>query len=168
MGYSQIKYLQTVVNLSNIKHLTLLDGLRFETIDLFKEILKSTTQLTSLKTKLSDLICWFDNDELCKYLNKYIKRLNLSYTSFENSDQLEQFCRIFFNLEQLKCSTNELETIYLIKYLPKLTYIRTYRCSKIDQILSIRKEIEKLGLDITASLGNDDRPYSLIIWINRN
>ncbi len=167
MNYSQLKYIQTTMNLSNIKNLTLLDGFRFETPDIFIEILKSAIQLTSLTVSFTDLIGWFDDDELCKYLNNYIKKLDLSNASFENSDQLEQFCKVFGNLEQLICFLNQSDILFLIKHLHKLIYIAIYGYSNYH-ISWIKEEVEKLGLDITVDLDDNNIILTLFIWINRN
>lgn len=154
MNYSHLKYIQTTMNLSNIKHLTLLGGFQFETPDIFIEILKSAIQLTSLTVNLTDLIGWFNDDELCTYLNIYIKKLDLPYASFENSDQLEQFCKVFGNLEQLGCFSNQSDILFLIKHLHKLIYIEIYEYSN-NKISWIKDEVEKLGLDIIVDFDDN-------------
>ncbi|UJR07136.1 hypothetical protein I4U23_011424 [Adineta vaga] len=166
MNYSHLKYIQTTMNLSNIKHLTLLDGLQFESSDIFKEILKSAIQLTSLRVNFSHLIKWFHNNELCKYFTKRIRKLYIHSGLFENSDQLEQFCAIFVNLEQLGCFFNQSVILFLIKNLHKLICIENYGCLKNYEISSIEKEIEKLGLDIIIDL--DDYENLDFIYLNRS
>ncbi|UJR07150.1 hypothetical protein I4U23_011438 [Adineta vaga] len=169
MNQSHIPYLQTMIDLSNIKHLRLFSTLRFETNDVLKEILKLTTKMTSLEGTLADLIRWFNDDELCKYFNQSIQKLNISYDSFENSDQLEQFCKIFENLCHLQFSSNESDTLFLIKHLPKLTYIEIHQCSESYAISWLKQEVKKLHLDITADFNDDDDfPHRLFIWIDRN
>ncbi|CAF1608842.1 unnamed protein product [Didymodactylos carnosus] len=166
-NFSHLNYLQTIINLSNIKHLTVLYDFCFRTTDIFKEIFKSATQLTSLTIKFSDLFVWFKDDELCKYLNKSIRKLEITYVSFHNSDEFGQFCKTFVNIEHLKCSISHLKTPWLIKHLPKLTYLENYEQNSKDEICSIKKEIEKLGLDISAEFSSEDYYFDLYIWINR-
>ncbi|CAF1506240.1 unnamed protein product [Adineta ricciae] len=166
----ELKYLQTMINLSNIKHLNLFDVVRSKSKDVFEELFQSTTQLSSLKIKYCDLIYWFDDDddELCKYLNKIIKKLDISRSLLNNSDQLKQLCEIFSNLEQLKCFSNASAALLLIKHLPKLTHLKVHLYSEDDQISGIKEEIEKLELDTTAEFDNDNSPKILFVWINRN
>ncbi|UJR12546.1 hypothetical protein I4U23_016722 [Adineta vaga] len=125
---SHLKYLQIMVHLSNIKHLILLNNFYFETADIFKKTLKSATQLSSLTINLSYLLIWFNSNELSKYFNKTIRKLQIfSEPNYSLHDfYVEQFCKIFSNLEQLECSLNDSHIIYLIKYLPKLKYIGNY------------------------------------------
>ncbi|UJR12615.1 hypothetical protein I4U23_016790 [Adineta vaga] len=168
MDQSHMPYLQTMVDLSNIKYLRLFSTLRFETNDVLKEILKLATKITSLEGTLADLIRWFNDDELCKYFNQSIQKLNILYDSFENSDQLEQFCKIFENLCHLQFSSNESDTLFLIKHLPKLTYIEIHRCSENYAVSWLKQKVEKLHLNITVDFYDDAFPHRLFIWINRN
>ncbi|UJR19024.1 hypothetical protein I4U23_022154 [Adineta vaga] len=104
-----------MINLSNIQHLHLDGVLERKSPNIFKEIFKSVTQLSSLQVIWSDLIL--------------LKR---------------------------------------IKHLPKLTYIEIRGNSDGYRICWIREEVEKHGLHITADFDNDNKPFSLFIWINRN
>ncbi|CAF1319625.1 unnamed protein product [Adineta ricciae] len=167
--YSDFRCLQMTVNLANIKHLSLSQDFKFETSDIFVEIFKSARDLTSLSVYLDDLGHWIEDGELCKYFNKCIRKLEFFvFNWFQNSIQLEQFCNIFNNLEQLYCTVNELETLFLIKYLPRLTYLQIDVFYKNYQISSIGNELEKLGLDIVGSFDAEYNPRLLFIWINRN
>ncbi|CAF1006676.1 unnamed protein product [Adineta steineri] len=168
MNYSHLKHLQTMVNLSNIKHLTLLHGSQMESIDVFKEIIKSTTQLTSLEMKLSELKLLFEDDEICKYFTESIRKLKISYDPLSKPYRLKPFYKILINLKELKCSLNELDTLLLIKNLPILTYLEIYIFSYEYETFWVREEVQKLGLDITADCDCDDYPRNLFIWINRN
>ncbi|CAF3787716.1 unnamed protein product [Rotaria sordida] len=51
------------------------DGI--ENSSVLLELLKETPQLSSLFIQLSELISFLNDNELCKYLNKMIKRLDL-------------------------------------------------------------------------------------------
>ncbi|UJR19126.1 hypothetical protein I4U23_022256 [Adineta vaga] len=120
--HSEFKAMQMMVNLSSVKHLSLVYTL-FETSDIFKEMFRSTTHLSSLDISLPYLISLFKDTELCQYLSKSIKNLGLSRGSFQKFDELEEFSKIFVNLEQLHCSLDEADILFLIKHLPKLEYI---------------------------------------------
>ncbi|CAF1678515.1 unnamed protein product, partial [Adineta ricciae] len=102
VDYPDLGRLQMLVKFSNIKHLTVSDEIQFKTSNILKEIFESATQLSSLKISLGYLISLCDNDELCQYFSKFIRKLNLNSGSFRNSNQLKQFCKIFVNLEQLE------------------------------------------------------------------
>jgi hypothetical protein len=94
------------------------------------EFLKEAPQLSSITSYISQLSSFFDDDELCKYLNKMIKKLDFCKTwpcVFDNSDELTKFCQIFSNLEQLTCKINQLdELLYLLNHLTKLSFLKVY------------------------------------------
>ncbi|UJR18858.1 hypothetical protein I4U23_021986 [Adineta vaga] len=166
MNYSHLKSLKTIVNLSNIKCLIVNDDVRCEAKYAIKELFKSATQLTTLNTNLSNIISWFDDDELCKYLKKTIKKLDIGVDLLQNSDDLERFCEIFSNLEQLECSSNELNTLFLIEHLPNLIYMKIYPHTSYKGLFLFKEEVKKVNLDMILDFGNDDYPFILFIWIN--
>jgi hypothetical protein len=98
----------------------------------FLELLKEASQLSSMIINAKNLQSCFQNDELCKYLNKMIKRLHVHDTSisFWKYVKLNQFCEIFSNLEDLKCCIDhEDNLLFLLEHLSKLSILKTtYRC----------------------------------------
>jgi hypothetical protein len=51
-------------------------------------------------------IILFNDHELCQYLNKMIKNLDLTSVNLNapiDSNEMEQLCRIFSNMEEFQC-----------------------------------------------------------------
>jgi hypothetical protein len=89
-----------IVNLSNVTNLKILDTCQLVTPSIFLQILKKAQQISSLSIDPDYLQELFNNNELCNYLNKMIKKLEICFrekNSFNNSDDLKKFCRIFSN-----------------------------------------------------------------------
>ncbi|CAF1531654.1 unnamed protein product [Adineta ricciae] len=136
-NHSSRKCLQMMINLSNVKHLILLRKVHSESRNLLIEIFKYTTQLSSLQIFALDLICYFEDDEISKYFNKFIQKLNTYDNHLGDLDQIKEFCQIFVNLEQLIRSLNSSHIIFLIKYLPRLKYIDYYMIFQHNEYCSI-------------------------------
>ncbi|CAF1452759.1 unnamed protein product, partial [Rotaria sordida] len=123
-----IESLRTIVNLSNIKHLDISNDHHMEMSFILLEILKEASNLSSLKIAPHILKSLLDNNDLQKYLNKMIRKLNISGYSqyiFSNSNHIEQFCQIFSNIVELTwedCDSNDLS--YLKNRLLKLSMIK--------------------------------------------
>jgi len=103
-----------IVNLSNVTNLKILDTCQLVTPSIFLEILKKAQQISSLSIDPDYLQELFNNNELCNYLNKMIKKLEICFrekNSFNNFDDLKKFCRIFSN-KQLTCITEDEDFIY--------------------------------------------------------
>jgi len=76
------------------------------TSSLLLEILKESPQLSRITTNSNNLIALFNDDEIGKYLKKIIKELDVykhPQPSFNNSNEMKKFCKIFSNIEQLTC-----------------------------------------------------------------
>ncbi|CAF3399083.1 unnamed protein product, partial [Rotaria sp. Silwood2] len=83
-----------LVNLSNLKHLDISMYQRIISTGELLEILKESSQLSSMKINPSDLALLFNDNQLCLYLNKMIKKLNIykyAHSSFNNLDELKKF-----------------------------------------------------------------------------
>jgi hypothetical protein len=92
-------------------------------------------------------------------------------SSFKYRYQLEEFCRIFSNLEQLKCNidqTNDL--LYLLNHLPKLSFLNAYLWKINDQDYFhswLKKQTRKLNLLFHMNY-IDKHETELFVWINRH
>ncbi|CAF3686690.1 unnamed protein product [Rotaria sordida] len=73
-----IESLKMIVNLSNIKHLDISNDHRMEISLVLLEILKEASNLSSIKIAPHILKSLLDNNDLQKYLNKMIRKLNIS------------------------------------------------------------------------------------------
>jgi hypothetical protein len=123
-------YLKMIVNLSNLKHLNVSEYGRMLTSVLLLDILKESFNLSWITMNPNDLILLFHDDELCKYFNKMIKKLDVlkySHPSFKNSGEMKKFCEIFSNIEHLTCYVIEPnDVLVLVNQLDKLSTINVY------------------------------------------
>lgn len=122
---TQIKYLNKIVNLSNIKHLELTSACKtLLSPSSLLELLKELPYVSSLKC--DSLKSFYNNHELCECLNRKIKTLHFSCLFnglYINSDEVDLLCKTFSNVEQLR------------------TYI-----DKLDDLLSILRQCSKLSI----------------------
>ncbi|CAF1487781.1 unnamed protein product [Adineta steineri] len=122
-----IRILKTIINLFNLKHLNIGRIYGIENSLVLLEILKQSPKLSSIEFIPKAVIQLFNNGELCKYLNKMIKKIILrdyfeSYTT--NSEKIRQFCKIFSSIEYLFCKINSPDNLLLLlNYLPKVSII---------------------------------------------
>jgi hypothetical protein len=146
----QIESLKMIVNLSNVKDLKIWSKCKLKTPSVLLEILKQAPQLSAISIDKDGFTSLFENDELCKYLNKMIKNLkiwNSSKSSFNSSHETDQFCKIFSNIEQLMCRIQQLDSLlFLLKTLPKLSYIDASLASSTDlhELFSFEEKVHKL------------------------
>ncbi|CAF4174906.1 unnamed protein product [Adineta steineri] len=116
--------LPVIVNLPNLKHLDIIRiGNIISSTDLLN-ILKKARKLSSLEIGKTSLISFLTNDELCQYLNKMIRILIINEYPHEKSmdfNQLNKFCQVFSNIEQLQCFNDHTSTfLYVINHMTKL------------------------------------------------
>ena len=171
-----INYLKIFVNLSNLNHLNIERYERILTSSLLLEILKESPQLSQITMNSSDLMLLLNenDDELCEYLKKMIKKLNIyerSQPSFNNSDEIKKFCEIFSNIKQLRCYVNQSNDVfYLINHLSKLLTINVYLPPLGDRnYFSDLFEEESHRLNFTYRVnGIELKAPELSIWISRN
>jgi hypothetical protein len=159
-----------IVNLSNMKHLVIAYHCKLETPSVLLELLKEAPQLSSLDIRSGLLISLFNDDELCKYLNKMITELNITEnhnSSMDDSCDLNQFCRTFSNIEQLSCNLDQLDSLlFLVKHLPKLLRITTFSfrftCDSVYWL-----ENRQLGGRNITDFHHDSSKY-LTIWFTKD
>jgi hypothetical protein len=137
-----VQSLEIIINFCYLKHLDISAYFAIETSSLI-EICKQASQLSSITINPWILSTLFDDHELCDYLNKMIKKLNVykfGQNSFKNSNEVEQFCKKFSNIEQLICEMNQL-----------------------DQLLILLNQTSKLSM-LTVFLTSPDNLEELLIW----
>jgi hypothetical protein len=170
-----IHILKMIVNLSNLKHLTISLASEIKSSSVLLQLLKETSQLSSISIELQHLQSFFNDDELCKYLNQMITRLDVHryrfpYKSFDNAEKIKQFCKIFSNLEQLICHINqENDLLLLLIHLPKLSIMEIRLSTLVGCkrfIYWLEDEAQKLNLIIHTEFENNISQI-LYIWIDR-
>ncbi|CAF4300293.1 unnamed protein product [Adineta steineri] len=123
-----IQMVKTIVNLFNLKHLNIEGIYGIENALVLLEIFKQSPKLSSITFIPKAIIQSFDDDELCKYLNKMIQKIILTdYFEYHinTSERMKQFCQIFSNIEYLECKINSPDNLLLLlNYLPKLSSIK--------------------------------------------
>jgi hypothetical protein len=166
----KIKDIKMIVNLFNLKHLTISSRCNLDTPLILTGILIAAPQLSSLDINMDTLISLFDDDELCNYLNKMIIKLHIrNYFDFYPCYQ-KQFFQIFSNIEQLTIKTQERDCLFsLLKHLSKLTLIaiRSRTCIFTLHIDTLEEDVQKLGISIITDFYYDNDP-NLSIWIIRH
>jgi hypothetical protein len=169
-----VRFLKTIINLSHLKHLNIRSITSMKTSLVLLEILKEAPQLSSLGTIRDILLLLFIDDELCKYMNKMIRKLyiyDIFHTSLDRSGSMEQFCEVFSKIEELECIVDKPDgVLYLLCHLKKLSILKVFlnRIDNRERTLSwIKNEAQKLGLSVFIEY--DVKKEKLIcIWIHRN
>ena len=152
-----IKSLAMMVNLTNVEHLIISYRCRLQTPSVLLELLKQTRKLFSMTLNQYILVSLFGDNELCKYLNEMIIKLQI-VDDFEHllndPHNLKKFCETFSNIKQLGCTTKPLDCLlYLLKHLSKLEYLTLYSSTNDFgfRIYQLEKEAQKLGLQIITN-----------------
>ncbi|CAF1170187.1 unnamed protein product [Rotaria sp. Silwood1] len=169
-----IYYLKFIVNLSNLKHLNIYLYHKMLSSKELLKILKESPKLSWITICPNNLKSLFIDDELCKYLNAMIKKLNIypyTYSSFINLDELKRFCEIFSNIEQLTCFVRvPNDVLFLLNQLSKLSTINVYFPPLgYRDYFSILFEEQSHRLNFIFRVkGIDVNVPELSIWIDRN
>jgi hypothetical protein len=97
------------------------------------------------------------NLDICKFNEK----------SFKNSDEMKQFCRIFSNIEQLKCNVNQSNDIlFLLNHLSKLSILKiNLSLSDDEQSFHSWLKEESHKLNFVFHINSDDKKETEVnIW----
>ncbi|CAF1190155.1 unnamed protein product [Rotaria sordida] len=132
-----VQFLKTIINLTNLKHLNISSKCKIDMLSVLLEILKQSPRLSSLTIDPFTLSILLNDDELYKYLNKLIKKLDIykEHDDTLNVFSTTKFCRAFSNLEQLKCNIQHLDNLLSLRnnLLPKLSFLFVVATSLIDE-----------------------------------
>jgi len=172
-----IKSIQMNIYLFNLQFLGIEENCRIESSSIILQIIKQTPNLSSMTIPREILFLSFNNNELCKYLNKMIKKLNLS-KNCDNTNvhqmiyyyELTQFCAIFSNLEQLQCCiSNWNDLIIILSQLPKLRHLKTiFLLKRTNDIHSFLQQVRsKLNKNFLYEY-SDSLPCTLYLWNGQN
>lgn len=123
-----IHCLKSIVNIYNLTHLDILSKCRIESPLVFLHLLEEAPHISSLKIGKSTLFSLFKNDELCKYFNNVITKLDItSSDNFLDSGEIVKICEIFTNMEQFRCCTRKADNLLLIlNELLKLSHMKRF------------------------------------------
>ncbi|CAF4872418.1 unnamed protein product [Rotaria sp. Silwood1] len=131
---------------------------KIETSSILLQILKEAPQLSTITIDQKQLISFCnDDDELCNYLSKMIQKLDLwhdndrSTPAFNNYAELRKFCKIFSNVEDLRCYIDKkTEFLFVLNQLSKLsntTIFMTTSDNRKSVLNWIKKELTKLNVN---------------------
>jgi hypothetical protein len=126
-----IECLKTMVNLCNLVHLEIRSECRWKSPSVMIQILKEASHLSSLKVNKTTLFAMFKNLELCEYLTKMIKKLDISVFVFDcgylDLNESTKMCQIFCNMEEFRCDVGSSDNLEMIlNQLSKLTHMKVF------------------------------------------
>ncbi|CAF3344920.1 unnamed protein product [Rotaria socialis] len=136
LGTQDIRSLKKIINFSNLKHIGISVKFRLKEPSILLRLLQDLPQLSSIVISICALEAFSYDTDLCEYLNKTIKKLDIykyGFCSFKTHYQLEEFCKTFSNVEELKCNIDRMtDLLFLLKHLSKLTNLKGYLWSVND------------------------------------
>jgi hypothetical protein len=166
--FFHIESLKMRFNLSNIKHLDISTYRRVIVSGELIQILQASPQLISISLDPNDLILFYENKQVCRYLNSMIKKLNIykyDYCSFNDLKELKKFCKIFSNIEQLICNINQPKHIlFLIYRLANLSSLHVY-LSTLENRSYLRSLFVKASRKFNMMLRLNTSEVS--IWVDK-
>jgi hypothetical protein len=126
-----IECLKTMVNLYNLVHLEIRSECRWKSPSVILQLLKEASHLSSLKVNKTTLFAMFKNLELCEYLTKMIKKLDISVFLFDygylDLNESTKMCQIFCNMEEFRCDIGSSDNLEMIlNQLSKLTHMKVF------------------------------------------
>lgn len=169
-----IESLKMIVNLSNIRHLSVVSK-SFNNPKILSQILKQIPELRTFKIHVTLLESLLKDDKCYEYISKSITELKIYEPMSERGQSSGYnwilFCKIFSNLETITCSvTDEGILSLLLTNLSNLLRVNLYlptRSDHVDRIQNLKEKTQTLGFDISIHMtGLFYRPKALI-WILR-
>jgi hypothetical protein len=125
-----VECFKTMINVCNLAHLEIPSECRWKSASVMLQLLKEALHLSSLKININTLMKMFNNRELCKYLNKIIKKLDVTgryYSTSLSSDEIVNVCQIFSNLEAFQCNVGPPDNLEMIlDQISKLPHMKVF------------------------------------------
>ncbi|CAF1578837.1 unnamed protein product [Didymodactylos carnosus] len=168
-----IQSLKVIVNFSTLQELYIPYTFQLETPSVLLEILKGAPHLSSLCIHLDILQSLFEDDQLCQYLNKMIRKLDIGsfYDKLlDDYDRLTDICQVFSNIEELTCTIYRLDCLlFLIQHFSKLSRISVAlgEYHLVSAVPGLEEQTHRLGMKIVADF-DVYNSLLLTIHINRN
>ncbi|UJR19486.1 hypothetical protein I4U23_022615 [Adineta vaga] len=133
---TQFEFLKTIVNLSNVISLNIRSVNRSIKPSILLNILKESQHISSLTIDRIYLKYLFRDNQLCEYLTKTIRKLeifSMKKILFNNLNEFKEFCQTFSSIQQLTCIIDNQEYIfYLFKYLSQLSMLNLQYSNQYD------------------------------------
>ena len=120
----EIECLRKIINPFHLKHLDL-SRIRHINSSLVLKLFEQMPQLSVLSVWRDDLIRYFNDTELCKRLNKMVKRLYVKGRGDDDLFKMDQFYKVFSNIEHLQFEDiRGEELLFSLSRLPKLSTLQ--------------------------------------------
>jgi hypothetical protein len=158
-----IQYLKMVVSLCNVTHLDISSLYDLEPSVLL-QLLKEARNISSLIVHKDTLFPSFDNSELRRYLNKMIRKLDVTGDddkSFIDPNEIRKLCQVFSNMEQFRCNVFQPDNLVLIlhklsnlSHMKFFSYKKPYRACAGDWLENYGLETDLYSFTIECE--NDD------------
>ena len=155
----EIECLRKIINPFHLKHLDL-SRIRHINSSLVLKLFEQMPQLSVLSVWRDDLIRYFNDTELCKRLNKMVKRLYVKGRGDDDLFKMDQFYKVFSNIEHLKFEDiRGEELLFSLSRLPKLSTLQAECRDMNDRGCSISViENELIKLNVIYDIKNDRYP----------
>lgn len=192
-----LPYLKTIVDCScsYVENLRIISSCKIESSLVLLEILKQAPNISSLAMNADLLIPLLEDDGLCRYLKKMIKKLDLSSNHpaegrycrtfliqhsafFERvsapSDDLYQFNRLwdtFSNIEQLTCAIRGWDSLlFLLQHLSKVSRVCVWQPEIFHSKLKVSSLARKLSQGGMHTIIEDSESADTpsFVWIISN
>ncbi|CAF1424892.1 unnamed protein product [Adineta steineri] len=126
-----LESMRNIIDLPKLKFLGIEKGHTLDSPSIILEILKQAPNIRAIAIPTEVFLSFFDNNDLCFYLNRIIKKLTITTNymfpyrlGFIDTHKIPQFCEIFSNLGHLQCSIHKWDDfINIWSQLPKLARI---------------------------------------------
>jgi len=155
----EIECLRKIINPFHLKHLDL-SRIRHINSSLVLKLFEQMPQLSVLSVWRDDLIRYFNDTELCKRLNKMVKRLYVKGRGDDDLFKMDQFYKVFSNIEHLQFEDiRGEELLFSLSRLPKLSTLQAECRDMNDRGCSISViENELIKLNVIYDIKNDRYP----------
>ncbi|CAF4535081.1 unnamed protein product [Rotaria sp. Silwood2] len=172
-----IKSLKRSMTLSGVSYLNISSDCKIAKPSVLLSILKETPKVSSMYIDQTVLLPLLVDDELCTYLIKMIKRLDLYMNwsiptqMFITQAELSRVCKAFSNVEVLQCSISQKSAFkYLMENLPKLFHLTiSMKTSEDRRIVSdwFDKELAKRNANYNIKYDQGKRTcvVTVNVWI---
>lgn len=178
MGY--IQSLKTTMDLYHLKHLDI-SSYTHMNASFLMELCQATPQLVFLTINRSLLSVLLGDRSLCEYLNERIRKIDVyknDQNTFQNTQETEQFCELFPNINELICGINQSDQLLtLLNHSSNLSIMTVFFTSanNLEELLDwFKHKALELGITyrISCFYSHPDGPDGLHkaevrIWINR-
>jgi hypothetical protein len=125
-----IECFKMMINVCSLAHLEIPSQCRWKSASVMLQLLKEALHLSSLKSDINTLMAMFNNCELCRYLRKVIKKLDVTgryCITPLSSDEIVNVCQIFSNLEAFQCYVGSPANLEMIlAQLSKLPHMKVF------------------------------------------